>query len=68
MNAVPKCTSWRGHKFEGRYDKGQAHMSANVRGCTVEEFAELLEQHRSVTYVRDVCVRCGFVIERGLAQ
>ncbi len=51
------------HKFEARYDKSEAKIPWD----RLESFsgsAPVLDRMRSVTYVRDVCVRCGETIER----
>ena len=53
------------HRFEARYDKGPADMSGwksfSGSGSIVRQLAE---KHRTVTYVCDICVRCGKIIER----
>lgn len=63
MNAVPKCTSWLGHKFEGRYDKGPAAGKYHVTNASEAHIEAIAERLRPVTYVHDICVRCGHVIE-----
>ena len=60
---MEKCTSWRGHKYEGRYDKSQAQNTPEME-VRSGSLPEILEKYRRVTYVRDICVRCGHVIER----
>lgn len=60
----------RGHRFEPRYDK---RLKANSRDdwfwttttTTGPISAEMIEAAKdSITYVHDVCVRCGMTIER----
>ena len=63
MSTVPKCTSWRGHKFEGRYDKGPVAGNYNVTGGSERHVEAMAERMRSISYVRDICVRCGHTIE-----
>ena len=55
-----------GCRFEARYDKTPAEFPDRLRklGGDPGDFAEALEGFRRVTYVRDVCVRCGRTIER----
>jgi hypothetical protein len=60
-----KCTSWLGHKFEGRYS--QAPSSFRIEdssGISAEELAVLANEYRTKTYERDICVRCGHVVEK----
>lgn len=65
MSTIPACTSWLGHKFQGRYDyrpypgavRAPGHYSAGEAALVIRTMA-------TSTYVRDVCVRCGHVIER----
>jgi hypothetical protein len=61
---APKCTSWLGHKFEARFDIG-----AKVGGPVEYEGSalfvlELEKLKQSRTYVHDICVRCGHVVQR----
>lgn len=61
---VPKCTSWLGHRYEARYSKtpstGWPKFNAEGKGM-----AELiLDATRTVTYERDICIRCGHTIEK----
>lgn len=55
-----------GCQFEARYDKSEPKVGIAVeyKGLAGGEF---LERFRQVTYVRDVCVRCGKAIERARA-
>ncbi len=50
------------HRFEARYDKGPCEASSD--GPMTNRRLEVVEKYRRVTYVREVCVRCGKVIER----
>ncbi len=62
MTDIPKCTSWRGHKFEGRYS---SQPDATLSAFQVQVFAKdmpLLVTKR--TYERDICVRCGATVEK----
>ncbi len=62
-----KCDGWFGPRcrFEARYDELAPSMKMGpVQGVTASEFAEIIEAAKPVVYVRDVCVRCGHVIER----
>ncbi len=73
--AVPKCTSWRGHKFEARYstETAQPNQPLTFAQIGVERmseytFSELFEvnarQSEKRTYVHDICTRCGFQVKR----
>lgn len=57
---TPKCSTWLGHKFEGRYSKGPAR-SPDFEGAAIA-LIELAEKFRTVTYEGDVCTRCGCVV------
>jgi uncharacterized membrane protein YgdD (TMEM256/DUF423 family) len=63
--AEVKCTHWLGHKFEARYSKSGSTASAynSYEGPAIV-LVDLAEKSRIVTYERDVCVRCGFAIEK----
>jgi len=50
------------HKYRGRYDQSEIKLPGNLRNIKMSEAG--MEKFRAVTYVRDVCVRCGDVIER----
>lgn len=60
MSDVPKCSSWLGHKFEGRFTEHRACI------WEVEEISsDLIEAMRSRSiYERDICVRCGWTVEK----
>lgn len=69
--SVPKCTSWRGHRFEARYSTGTAPKppafeDLGVASISEASFLEWAELHTKQprTYERDVCIRCGATIER----
>jgi hypothetical protein len=65
MGEVAKCTSWRGHKFEGRYTKGPATIPSLLKvSIVVDSLASIYERFRPVTYERDICVRCGATVEK----
>lgn len=50
------------HRFEARYDKGPSQC--DFEGRLTDHRLSLIEKYRHITYVRDVCVRCGKTIER----
>jgi hypothetical protein len=54
------------HRYEPRYDKSAAQHPASfeMEAFPVDGLVGFMETLRSVTYIRDVCVRCGHVIER----
>lgn len=60
---VPKCTSWRGHKFEARYSKTAAHAWPKFDTNSQSMATLILDATRNVTYECDICVRCGHVID-----
>lgn len=68
MSGTPKCTSWRGHKFEGRYSsepKGEGWPAFNAQGtAAIEGWVRLTTKQ---TYERDICVRCGATVEKNSA-
>jgi hypothetical protein len=58
---VPKCTSWLGHKFEGRYSE----FMPNDRELEFQRGSvDLVRAFKTIKYECDICVRCGHVIER----
>jgi hypothetical protein len=63
----PKCTSWLGHRFEARYDSGAAETVSlsdiGVVKMTETAYLELMRLRRGETYIHDICVHCGHVIE-----
>jgi hypothetical protein len=62
---VPKCKSWMGHKFEGRYSLGAAVIPPDLKvSIAVDSLTGIYSQFRTQTYVHDICVRCGYVIEK----
>lgn len=62
---IPKCTSWLGHKFKARYSTGPANPNAydGYQGDAVA-LIELAKTSQTVTYERDICVRCGITVEK----
>lgn len=65
MTDIPKCISRFGHKFEGRYSKGPAHIQPGTPlSIVVDSLSSIYEKFRPVTYERDICVRCGVTVER----
>lgn len=62
---TPKCTSWLGHKFEGRYSLTAAVLPAGLKvSIAVDSLSSIYERFRDATYVHDICVRCGHVVEK----
>lgn len=60
-----KLCNWLGHNYQPRFDKTPARFSIDgARGFSSGEIARMAEPFRQVTYVRDVCKRCGATIER----
>lgn len=51
------------HKFEGRHDKSEAKIPWDGLK-SIEMSPRAMNNLRRITYVRDVCVRCGETIER----
>ena len=52
-------------QFEARFDKSAATMpEIKFERCSEHMLENLVEMHRSLTYVRDVCVKCGRTIKR----
>ncbi len=67
-----KCTSWLGHKFEPRYtftvSPDHELKLGPMRGYGSVSAEDIIRSFQSKTYERDVCVRCGEVIERAAIQ
>ena len=54
---------FRGCYFEARYDLGEPKFEGPVN-YVGSDLKGVIDRHRAKSYVRDVCVRCGKVIER----
>lgn len=53
------------HKYEPRYDLGTADVQGfKVEGISLAGLRSILETLCTRTYVRDVCIKCGHIIER----
>lgn len=62
---VEKCTSWRGHKFEARFDLGPLSIgSGQSISNASHNMLMVLDKFRDKTYVHDICVRCGKIVKR----
>ena len=58
-----KCTSWLGHKFQGRYSCTETGGSTDFEGSVFSVMKAIeASKDRTRTYHCDVCVRCGLVI------
>jgi len=51
-----------GHRYRPRFDEGEPAIS-KVEGSPMEAMA-LIEASKPLTYVYDICTRCGRVIRR----
>ena len=57
---IPKCTSWLGHKFEGRYSSEPREGDFNKADAEGRSAIDaLLRMRVNMTYECDICVRCG---------
>lgn len=63
----PRAGRLFGCKFEGRFDLS-VPTAMEIKGGTMAGQIAFLEASKAETYVRDVCVRCGKVIERASAR
>ena len=55
------CTK-HGHRYEARFDK---RLPADIPQNRLMLFlADEIKAMQNIVYVRDICVRCGHVIER----
>lgn len=62
---LTKCTSWLGHKFEGRYSLSPAQLPPGLKvSIAVDSLSSIYERFRTQTYVHDICVRCGHVVRK----
>lgn len=61
-----KCSSWRGHMFESRYDKSEKPNPLKVDVVHMTESFAMASLHAMklsfTTYRGDICVRCGLTI------
>lgn len=51
------------HKFEARYDTRPGNYNGRIKGHGRAILA-YIEANKNVTYVHDICVRCGKIINR----
>lgn len=59
------CASFLGHKYRPRYDRIPPHPeSFCFESASIGAIERFIEAMTKTIYVRDVCVRCGHVIER----
>lgn len=63
MSDACKCWFWPRCHFEPRYDIGAPSMSLEGKS-TPSGFAEMVEATKPKTYVHDICVSCGKVVNR----
>lgn len=67
MADIPaRCTGWTGvHRFHARFDSEmpEGFKSGEYQGPALA-YLETLKLMRKETYVRDICVKCGAMIER----
>jgi hypothetical protein len=62
MNLFKNCNKGV-HRFEPRYDKSEAIFPWD-RFESIKIRPDTLETMRRITYVCDVCIRCGKTIKR----
>jgi len=63
--AVRRCGSIRGHKFEPRYDcEPVSSFEIGESSMSGWAFEKILEAMMRRTYVYDICVRCGTKVKR----
>ena len=65
----PKCTNWLGHKYEARHSvlpltTPPKFTDYAVHSMTESTFLELAQLRAGSAYERDICVRCGHVVEK----
>ncbi len=63
---IPKCTHWLGHKFEGRYSEkpGKRPTVDELFWVGWSRQEQMIAASIDRTYERDICVRCGFAVEK----
>ncbi|BAU93330.1 hypothetical protein MPPM_4725 [Methylorubrum populi] len=67
----PRRDKWfRGCRFEPRYDVGAPDMTGmgRVRFADAEDAGPFYEALKPKTYLHDICVQCGKVVDRGGAR
>ena len=54
------------HKFEARYDLSAPSNLGDYTASRISEegFIAFINAHRTKTYIHDICVICGKVVER----
>lgn len=65
MIPASPCTSWLGHKFEGRYSYTvpQEQKFGHFEG-TPSAYEKMVRATHDKIYERDICVRCGATVEK----
>ena len=73
MTKTPKCQSWLGHRFEARYSTrpyGDLSLDdvSGPAAAVAFLYDKVIEGNTIREYQGDICVRCGFVVERKTAE
>lgn len=67
-----KCKSIFGHRYRPRYDSSPAPQAVydelNASKISVRAAAKLIDSMRTVTYICDVCSRCGDIVRPDLVE
>lgn len=66
MSECARVGKWIGGcRFEARYDTGGPTIKPSILKELVwsDDKAEAVDRSRSVTYIHDICVRCGKIVE-----
>ena len=65
MQSCCKAATWLtfGHRYQPRFDYGLPTVT-KAWGGAVSTVPEIIESSKPRTYVHDICVRCGDVIQR----
>lgn len=59
-----KCISILGHKYKARYHREvDPAIIRHCDGLTTQAVGRLCGSFEKITYVRDVCIRCGDTVE-----
>lgn len=65
MNTRCAASIWGAHKYEARYDEKPDEVAAETVRIAIAARVQFSTQSTVVrTYIQDVCIHCGDVIDR----
>ena len=62
---MTKCDK-KGHRFEARYNYGEPRIKSmgESSNITAQELVNIINSTKSKTYIHDICVKCGKIVNK----